>query len=115
MNKKIIIKSPAKINLTLEVIRKYKDDFHEIKSVVMNSDLHDEIVLEKSNTFEIITNSNIPQNENLIYKSYVFLKDSYLERRNSFIGGAQIPYITRLVNTQLFSSWVDEVMMNDEV
>ena len=77
MNKKIIIKSPAKINLTLEVIRKYKDDFHEIKSVVMNSDLHDEIVLEKSNTFEIITNSNIPQNENLIYKSYVFLKEKF--------------------------------------
>jgi hypothetical protein len=48
-------------------------------------------------------------------QSYVFLKDSYLERRNSFIGGAQNLYITRLVNTQMFSSWVDEVMINDEV
>jgi len=56
---------------------------------------------------------NISSNDSS--QSYVFLKDSYLERRNSFIGGAQIPYITRLVNTQLFSSWVDEVMMNDEV
>ena len=56
---------------------------------------------------------NISSNDSS--QSYVFLKDSYLERRNTFIGGAQTPYITQLVNTQMFSSWVDEVMMTDEV
>ena len=38
---KIIIKSPAKINLHLEVIGKRDDGFHELAMIMQNIDLSD--------------------------------------------------------------------------
>jgi len=38
---KIIIKSPAKINLHLEVIGKREDGFHELAMIMQNIDLSD--------------------------------------------------------------------------
>ena len=77
MNNSIVLKSPAKLNLTLEILDKYKDDFHEINSVVLNVNLFDEIKIEKSNRFEIYTNAEIDAKENLIYKAYQLLFEQY--------------------------------------
>lgn len=45
--KKITLKSPAKINLTLEVIKKLPNGFHELRTVMMKlPNLFDEITLE---------------------------------------------------------------------
>ncbi len=71
--KNISLKSPSKLNLTLEILKKFHDNFHEIRSLVLNMDLCDEIRLEKSEDFEIKTDSDIAQNENLIYKGYQIL------------------------------------------
>jgi 4-diphosphocytidyl-2-C-methyl-D-erythritol kinase len=42
----ITLKAPAKINLTLEVLRKRKDGFHEIKSVLQTIGLYDTLHID---------------------------------------------------------------------
>ena len=42
----VTVKAPAKINLTLEVLRKRKDGFHEIKSVLQTIDLYDTLNIQ---------------------------------------------------------------------
>ncbi|MBN1160657.1 MAG: 4-(cytidine 5'-diphospho)-2-C-methyl-D-erythritol kinase [Dehalococcoidales bacterium] len=44
----ITLKAPAKINLTLEVLRKQPDGFHEIRSILQTIDLHDTLYIQKS-------------------------------------------------------------------
>lgn len=44
--KKIKLISPAKVNLTLDVIKKTKSNFHEIRSIMIPIQLHDTIELE---------------------------------------------------------------------
>ena len=72
---KIRIQCPAKINLTLKVIDKRPDGFHNIESIMQTIDLFDYLTIEKepSENFEIILSGNsseIPYNEkNLVYKA----------------------------------------------
>ena len=47
--KKINIKSPAKINLHLEVIGKRKDGFHELAMIMQNIDLSDYLEFQINN------------------------------------------------------------------
>lgn len=62
---KIRVKTPAKINLTLEIVKKREDGFHEIDSIMQAIDLFDvlEIAvsdsLTKHNVIEITGNSSI--------------------------------------------------------
>ena len=46
---KIIIKSPAKINLHLEVIGNREDGFHELAMIMQNIDLADYLEFEINN------------------------------------------------------------------
>lgn len=77
----IKIKCPAKINLTLEIVNKREDGFHNIKSIMQTISLYDylTISIEESNKSEINlsgTSNEIPYNEkNLVYKAIdLFLK-----------------------------------------
>lgn len=69
------VKCPAKINLTLEILNKREDGFHNIQSVMQTINLFDilTIKLEKSENFEIKlsgTSDEIPYDErNLVYKA----------------------------------------------
>jgi len=69
------VQCPAKINLTLKVINKREDGFHNIESIMQTINLFDylDITLSKSNKNEIILTGNsteIPYNENnLVYKA----------------------------------------------
>jgi len=71
----IKVKCPAKINLTLEVLNKREDGFHNIQSVMQTIDLFDILTIrvEKSEKFEIKlsgTSTEIPYDErNLVYKA----------------------------------------------
>ena len=73
--KQIIIKTPAKINLTLEVLDKRKDGYHNIRSVMHAINLYDilKLKVEKSRNTEIVLKGNspdIPYDErNLVYKA----------------------------------------------
>jgi 4-diphosphocytidyl-2-C-methyl-D-erythritol kinase len=44
---KLVVKSPAKINLFLEILRKREDGYHQIRSLMQAVDLCDELNLEK--------------------------------------------------------------------
>jgi 4-diphosphocytidyl-2-C-methyl-D-erythritol kinase len=48
----ITVQAPAKINLTLEVLRKRSDGYHEIRSVIQTIDLCDTLTFEPSDTIE---------------------------------------------------------------
>ncbi len=70
---KIEIDSPAKINLTLDIIKKRKDNYHELEMIMQELELKDKIELKeiKENTIKIKSNSKqIPLNEkNLVWKA----------------------------------------------
>jgi len=77
---KIYLKARAKINLSLEVLEKREDNYHNIKSVFQKINLYDEMVIEKTNTnqFELETNiKSLENEENIIYKAYGKLKEKY--------------------------------------
>ena len=79
------VKTPAKINLTLEILNKREDGFHNIQSIMQLIDLYDYLTIntEKSSTTNITltgTSEEIPYNEkNLVYKaSKLFLENTHI-------------------------------------
>lgn len=73
-------KARAKINLSLEVIGKREDNYHNIKSIFQKINLYDELYIKKTqtDTFELQTNiKEINNKENIIYKAYRKLKQEY--------------------------------------
>lgn len=89
----IKVSCPAKINLTLEVVNKRDDGFHNIKSIMQTVSLYDYLTIEakKAETTEITlsgTSEEIPYNEkNLVYKAAkLFLEESRISAKiNIFI------------------------------
>ena len=89
----IKVSCPAKINLTLEVVNKRDDGFHNIKSIMQTVSLYDYLTIEakKAETTEITlsgTSEEIPYNEkNLVYKAAkLFLEESKISAKiNIFI------------------------------
>ena len=75
---KIIIKSPAKINLHLEVIGKREDGFHELAMIMQNIDLSDflELEINSEGLIKLETdNSELSiSSDNLIVKSANLLR-----------------------------------------
>lgn len=83
MKNSIKIKCPAKINLTLEIVNKREDGFHNIKSIMQMVDLYDYLTIniQESSMNEINisgTSSEIPYDKkNLVYKATeLFLKEA---------------------------------------
>ena len=71
----IKVKCPAKINLTLEIVNKREDGFHNIKSIMQMINLYDYLTIsvKDSNKQEIVlsgSSTEIPYDErNLVYKA----------------------------------------------
>lgn len=77
---KIYLKARAKINLSLEILNKREDNYHNIKSIFQKINLYDEMYIEKTNTnkFEMETNiESLNNKDNIIYKAYLKLKERY--------------------------------------
>ena len=80
--KEIKVKAPAKINMTLEVLNRREDGFHDIKSIMHTVNLYDFLTfsLEEAEGIQIELSGNsdeIPYNEsNLVYKAIT----KYLEK-----------------------------------
>ena len=73
MEKRYVLKAPAKINLHLQVGLKRADGFHDINSLFIMVDLFDEInagSLKTGNDCRIKGNFNCTVEENLIYKAW---------------------------------------------
>ena len=78
---KIKIKCPAKLNLTLEVVNRRPDGFHNIKSIMQMINLYDYLTIEIGHGDKINlsgTSKEIPYNEkNLVYKAAnLYLKEA---------------------------------------
>lgn len=78
---KISIKAPAKINLSLDVLHKREDGFHEVEMIMTTVDLADRIELTKLEENRIIIDVSegfVPNdNRNLAYQAAQLLKDEF--------------------------------------
>ncbi|WP_404803488.1 4-(cytidine 5'-diphospho)-2-C-methyl-D-erythritol kinase [Lysinibacillus sp. S1] len=77
----LYVKAPAKINLTLDVLYKRPDNFHEVEMVMTTVDLADRISLEsrKDGVIQIISTDNFVPNDhrNFAYQAARLIKDTY--------------------------------------
>lgn len=78
----ITVKAPAKINLTLDVLHKRSDGYHEVEMVMTTIDLADHIHLTPANDHDNIvlecTASFVPNDQrNLVYQVAQLLKQRY--------------------------------------
>ncbi|HXX59638.1 MAG TPA: 4-(cytidine 5'-diphospho)-2-C-methyl-D-erythritol kinase [Dehalococcoidales bacterium] len=81
-----VIKAPAKINLTLEVLGKRPDGFHEIRSVIQTVSLFDILRFSESNALEISgTSSDFAADKSLISKAVSLVKEI-----SGYCGGVKI-------------------------
>ncbi|WP_046181298.1 4-(cytidine 5'-diphospho)-2-C-methyl-D-erythritol kinase [Domibacillus tundrae] len=78
---KLMIKAPAKINLTLDVLHKRPDGYHEVEMIMTTVDLADRLELESldKNEIRIISHNRfVPDDSrNLAYQAAKLLKDRY--------------------------------------
>jgi 4-diphosphocytidyl-2-C-methyl-D-erythritol kinase len=77
--------APAKINWLLHVVRKRDDGFHDIVSLLHCVNLYDTLVFEDADCVDILSDLEIPLQENLVYKAF-----SALQEKTSCIKGARI-------------------------
>ena len=77
----LYVKAPAKINLTLDVLYKRPDHYHEVEMIITTVDLADRIGLEPRADGEIkiiSTDRFVPNDErNFAYQAAKLLKDTY--------------------------------------
>lgn len=77
----LYVKAPAKINLTLDVLSKRPDGYHEVEMIMTTVDLADRVGLESRKDKEIIihsTNNFVPDDQrNLAYQAAKLLQDTY--------------------------------------
>ncbi len=85
---KLILKSRAKINLSLDVIGKRDDGYHEVDMVMQQIDLYDTLTFEKTDVGKIeieCNNKYIPiDSRNIVYKAILAVNE-YLKIENNGI------------------------------
>ncbi|MFH1895008.1 MAG: 4-(cytidine 5'-diphospho)-2-C-methyl-D-erythritol kinase [archaeon] len=83
--KQISVTSPAKINLTLDIISKRDDGYHELEMVMQEISLKDKIVLKETekDLIKITSNSKeIPLDEkNLVWKAIQLVKEKKMIKK----------------------------------
>lgn len=86
---KIFEKAPAKINLSLDVLRKRSDGYHEVEMVMTMVDLADRIEMQELERDTIIISSQagyIPLDEkNLAFQAARLIKDQYQVKNGVYI------------------------------
>ena len=77
MSERLILKTPAKINLFLKITGKRSDGYHDIFTVMQMVGLWDELIIEHSDTLDIICSNNegLSGDGNLIYKAALKIKE----------------------------------------
>ncbi|AMX00670.1 4-(cytidine 5'-diphospho)-2-C-methyl-D-erythritol kinase [Rummeliibacillus stabekisii] len=77
----LYVKAPAKINLTLDVLYKRKDGYHEVEMIMTTVDLADRVGLLKRSDGQIHIHSSstfVPDDQrNLAYQAAKLLQDTY--------------------------------------
>ena len=79
----LIKKTPAKINLTLDVTGKLENGYHTLSMIMQSIDVCDELSFEKTADEPILFSMNkdlpdkIPAEKNLVYKAAKLMKDTF--------------------------------------
>ncbi|MGN0853542.1 MAG: 4-(cytidine 5'-diphospho)-2-C-methyl-D-erythritol kinase [Kiritimatiellia bacterium] len=68
------LEAHAKINLTLEVLGRRPDGYHDLRSVVVPIPLHDDLTLEAAETVAVSGCPQIPMERNLAFRAAVLLR-----------------------------------------
>lgn len=87
----MILQSPAKLNLVLDILRKREDGYHEVELVMQELDIHDLITLGTiPHSAEIkisCTDGNVPLNEkNSCYKAAKLLQEECMKQNKPVQG-----------------------------
>ncbi|GMQ56028.1 4-(cytidine 5'-diphospho)-2-C-methyl-D-erythritol kinase [Vallitalea sediminicola] len=86
---RINIKARAKINISLDVIGRREDGYHDVKMIMQTINLYDKINIKKIKKDEIKIQTNLsflPVDErNLVYKVIKYLKDKYDIKTGVFV------------------------------
>ena len=98
MMKTLDIKAPAKINLTLEVLARRRDGFHEIRSVMQTIGWYDSLRIEPGTGIEYICHDPVWQPEkSLVPKAVNLLIESTGTNQGAVIGiNKRIPLVSGL-------------------
>ncbi len=78
--KSYFLLSPAKVNLTLQVLNKRDDGYHEIYTIFQKIDLFDEIEIKKGTrnfSLDFISDRPVAFEENLVYKAWNRFKEVF--------------------------------------
>lgn len=83
MPNKITVKAPAKINLTLDVIGRRKDGYHDLQMIMQTIDLHDKITITETGDSKIALAMNkalpdgcLPE-DNLVCRAAKLMQETY--------------------------------------
>ncbi len=84
---KFVLNAPAKINWFLAVINKRDDGYHNIISTMHCIDLFDRLSFKDAEVIELISDvdSDIPKEENLVYKAAMLIKNYSSYKRGARI------------------------------
>ena len=77
---KIALKSPAKVNLFLEIKNKRKDGYHNLESIMQTISLYDELSFEDTDKGILLTCDNkslLCDKTNLVYKAVLAIKTHF--------------------------------------
>jgi 4-diphosphocytidyl-2-C-methyl-D-erythritol kinase len=87
---KVLVKAPAKINLSLDVLHKRPDGYHEVEMVMTTIDLADRIELSLLDEDRIVIQSHnrfVPDDQrNLAYQAAHLLKERFQVKKGVVIG-----------------------------
>jgi 4-diphosphocytidyl-2-C-methyl-D-erythritol kinase len=68
------LRAPAKINWFLSVLARRKDGYHDINSLMQYVSLYDDLLFYCASTLQVICDSDIPLEDNLVYKAASLLQ-----------------------------------------
>jgi 4-diphosphocytidyl-2-C-methyl-D-erythritol kinase len=66
----VILRAPAKINLTLEILNRQDDGYHRLRSVMLPIALADEIAVEPAGAFRFRCNQAALSDDNLVMRAF---------------------------------------------
>lgn len=79
----IRMKAPAKINLTLDVLGRRENGYHDLKMIMQTIDVYDELTITETGGKEIVLKmeeelpDKIPAEKNLVYKAAKLMQEKY--------------------------------------
>lgn len=79
--KEIKLKARAKINISLDVLNRRDDGYHEVEMIMQTVNLYDQLLIKPINENKIIIKTNLPflptDERNLVHKVIAYMKDMY--------------------------------------